>query len=196
MAGRSGGSWDCRSLSSGRPFASTARSALVMAHGIRRRQSPSIVADWLVPHVESHRLGRRAQSVVTISSVGLAGALGVCAIVGLAGCARKPEEPAPIPVHTATVGVRSIGTTLELSGSVVAARSARVGAVVAGRIRELRVNVGDRVTAGEPIATIDDASYRAQLEQASAGAASASKTSVAAAANVAQTDARSDLARA
>ncbi len=132
---------------------------------------------------------------MTVSSIGLAGALGVCAFVGLAGCARKPEEPAPISVHTATVGVRSIGTTLELSGSVVAARSARIGAVVAGRIRELRVNVGDRVTAGEPIATIDDASYRAQLEQASAGAASASKTSVAAAANVAQTDAHSDLAR-
>ena len=149
MAGRSGGSWDCRSLSSGQPFASTARSALVMAHGIRRRQSPSIVADWLVPHVESHRLGRRAQSVVTISSVGLAGALGVYAIVGLAGCARKLEEPAPISVHTAPSGCVLSERRWSFRAASPQRRAAHASArSLPDRIRELRVNVGDRVTAG------------------------------------------------
>jgi RND family efflux transporter MFP subunit len=123
-------------------------------------------------------------------------ALGLAVAFASAGCARAPEPPPPVPVRTAPVAVASVATSTELSGSVVAAQSARVGAVVAGRIDAMLVRVGDRVTAGQPLATIDDASYRAQLAEASAGAAGASEAGAAAAAGVAQTQARLDLARA
>ncbi len=122
--------------------------------------------------------------------------LGLSAAIGFAGCAQNAERPAPIPVRTAPIAVRSIGSVLELSGSVSAARIAHVGAVVAGRISDVRVRVGDRVAAGQTIATTDDASYRAQLAEASAGAAGANETSAAASAGVAQTEARLAMARA
>ena len=124
------------------------------------------------------------------------GVVGLCAAFALEGCAQKPAEPPPIPIHAAPVAVRSFGSTLELSGSVAAVQSAHVGAVVSGRISDVRVRVGDHVTVGQPIATIDDASYRAQLAEASAGAAGANETSVAASAGVARTEARLELARA
>ncbi len=159
------------------------------------REPPS-VTDRPVLDVEPHRTGGLAQGVVRGRLRRLLVILGLSAAFAPGGCARKVVEPPPIPVHTAPVVIRSIGSTLELSGSVASAQSAQVGAVVAGRVNEMRVRVGDPVTAGQPIATIDDASYRAQLTAASAGAAGAHETSLAASAGVAQTEARLELARA
>jgi multidrug efflux pump subunit AcrA (membrane-fusion protein) len=91
-----------------------------------------------------------------------------------ASCAsRAPQEAAPLAVRTAPVRTVAFAPTLDLSGSVAAARQVAVGAVVAGRVDEIMVRAGDRVAAGEPIARIDDASYRAAYAQTLGSAAAA-----------------------
>ena len=100
----------------------------------------------------------------------------------------------PVAVSVAGVTERTIAQPLEASGNVVAAHSARVGAAVAGRLVEVRVNVGDRVAAGQTLAVVDDSSYRAQLAQAAAVAAGAGEGATAATAAIAQAQARATLA--
>lgn len=106
------------------------------------------------------------------------------ALAGLlaAGCASKPapEQVAPAAVRVAAVRELAFVRRLDLSGSVVASRQAAVGAVVPGRITAVLVRVGDVVAAGDPIARIDDASYRAAYAQA-AGSSGAAQANVAAA---------------
>ncbi len=64
---------------------------------------------------------------------------------------------------------------LALTGTIAAPpnQDVRVSSLVAGRIAEMKVAEGDRVTAGQRLAKIDDRSYRDQLQQAEAAAAQA-----------------------
>lgn len=111
----------------------------------------------------------------------------------LISCAPQRANPShdgtqpPQSVQTATVRTMAFSTPLELSGSVVASRQAAVGAVAAGRVVEVFVRTGDAVVAGQPIARIDDASYRAAYAQArgSQGAAEANVAAARAQANAA-----------
>jgi len=57
---------------------------------------------------------------------------------------------------------------LDATGYVTARRSATVSAKVTGKIREVRIEEGQSVAAGEVLATIDDATEQAQLELAAA----------------------------
>lgn len=91
--------------------------------------------------------------------------------------ASSPHDGSQSPQSVRTAPVRTIAfsTPLELSGNVAAAREAAVGAVAAGRVVAMFVRTGDAVVAGQPIARIDDASYRAAYvrAQGSQGAADA-----------------------
>lgn len=86
----------------------------------------------------------------------------------LASCssAAKPSGDGSVTVRTAPVVARTIAAPLQLSGNLVATQSVQLAATVPGRLVELRVRVGDRVGAGEPLAIVDAATYRAQQEQA------------------------------
>ncbi len=68
---------------------------------------------------------------------------------------------------------RSGGTSslLDASGFVVARRQATVSATVGGRVTEVLIDEGSRVTAGQIIARLDDQPYRLALDQVSAQAA-------------------------
>lgn len=80
--------------------------------------------------------------------------------------AAKPSGDRSVSVRTAPVVRRAIAAPLQLSGNLVAAQSVQLAATVPGRLIELRVRVGDRVGAGEPLAIVDASTYRAQQEQA------------------------------
>ncbi len=131
----------------------------------------------MVPDVQS-ALGSRHRPQADVNSSWRKVALVAVAVLA-AGCAsRAPQKTAvtaPLAVHVAPVRTIAFSPALELSGSISASRQVAVGAVVAGRISQIPIRAGDRVSAGQLIARIDDASYRAAYVETlgSAGAADA-----------------------
>jgi RND family efflux transporter MFP subunit len=83
-------------------------------------------------------------------------------------------------VPVLTLGARAVSTGSELDGVVEAVRQATVAAQATGRVASLLVKVGDKVRAGQVLATIDDrdtqtgvARSQAQVTQAEAELANA-----------------------
>ena len=94
----------------------------------------------------------------------------------------KPELP-PRSVRVARAESRPMERTLHVVGTLSAHEEATVAAQVAGQIEVNRVDLGDRVTAGQQLALIDTTSYdaltrqsAAQLARATAVAASAAQS--------------------
>jgi RND family efflux transporter MFP subunit len=103
---------------------------------------------------------------------------------GLSGCSReKPAENAPPEtigdVATIIVHKTTVPDSLQAVGTVRAAQTGEVSSQTMGNLREIRAHAGDRVQAGQTLATIDDTQPRAAVEQASA-AVTASEKEVAA----------------
>ncbi len=90
----------------------------------------------------------------------------------------------PIGVATATAAAADTvvgpGTILDASGYVVARRQATVSAKVTGKVVQVLIEEGKRVTRDEVIARLDDANARASVEQARAQRAQADATLTAA----------------
>jgi RND family efflux transporter MFP subunit len=102
----------------------------------------------------------------------------------LSGCSKKgggddeaaaKKDDAPTQVTVTKVTRADVSRILQLSGSVAAVpnRDVKVSALVPGRVAELTVAEGDRVSSGQLIAKIDDHSFRDQIAQAEAGEATA-----------------------
>src|SRR5712692_724499 len=87
---------------------------------------------------------------------------------GSGSSADNPAEPPTAEVTLVRVARADISESLTLAGTIGALpnQDVRVSSLVAGRITELRVAEGDRVTAGQLLAKIDDRPYREQLKQA------------------------------
>jgi len=112
----------------------------------------------------------------------------------LAGCssAQRTEPQAPETVSDVaviTVHKAAIPDFLEAVGTVRAAQTAQVSSQTMGNIREIRAQQGDRVQAGQILATIDDAQPRAAVEQATAAVAATQKEVSAANSELALADA-------
>ncbi len=112
-------------------------------------------------------------------------ATAAAALLGLAGCGGEtavvPDSPpaeATPPVGAAPAAVEEVpvvpvaAETLTASftatGSVMARRTTAVAPEVPGRIVEIRVDVGDRVTGGEVLFRIDPAPFELALAEAEA----------------------------
>lgn len=115
----------------------------------------------------------------------LAGAAGMW----LAGCEASDTQRAPKPgapnartVQLVPAEVRPMERVLHVVGTLRAQDEAIIAAQVAGQIEATRVDLGDRVTAGQELVLIDTTSYEALARQAAANLARAR----AAAANAAQ----------
>jgi RND family efflux transporter MFP subunit len=124
-------------------------------------------------------------------------AMAMAASVPAAACSSgaKPSGEVAIGVRTAPVEQRAIAAPLDLSGNLVAAQSVQLAATVSGRLVELRVRIGDRVHLGEPLAIVDDSTYRAQQAQASGELARAQADRSAAAAGYQAAQAHFALSR-
>jgi HlyD family secretion protein len=82
--------------------------------------------------------------------------------VGVAGCGSE----APTTPRTAKVQRAAVSTSVSAMGSLSAIDQANVGFPKGGQLTSVRVRVGDRVGAGDVLATIDDFSARQALAQA------------------------------
>jgi cobalt-zinc-cadmium efflux system membrane fusion protein len=99
------------------------------------------------------------------------------------GCSKKggddedaaKKDTSPTQVTLTKVVRADVSRMLQLSGSVAAVpnRDVKVSAQVPGRVTDLTVAEGDRVSAGQLIAKLDDHSFRDQVSQAEAGVGTA-----------------------
>ncbi|WP_244491139.1 efflux RND transporter periplasmic adaptor subunit [Paramesorhizobium deserti] len=102
----------------------------------------------------------------------------VSAALSLAGCSEEKAEVVAEtirPVKVIEVAATRTNRALDYSGSVHARREMALGFRVNGKITERLVNIGDRVTAGEPVARVDTTDYVLSVRSAEANLAAAER---------------------
>lgn len=114
--------------------------------------------------------------------------------VALISCSQKKPEPNTravrddaVPVTVAQVQTIPMDRALPVIGTLFAKDEATIAAQVEGQIEKTKVDFGDRVTAGQELASIDTKTFEALEQQAGANLAKA----IASATNVEQNLARS-----
>ena len=99
-------------------------------------------------------------------------ALHFALIVAVAtACGHKPDRVAPDSrppekVQIATVELTTTPTIVEVVGTVRAKRSATIAAKITASVREVGVQAGATVTAGQLLAKLDDRALRAEYDRA------------------------------
>jgi multidrug efflux system membrane fusion protein len=89
---------------------------------------------------------------------GLAGSVGVIAVVTLAACGKKEAPPVVLrPVVAVAAEADTKGSQSSLPGTIESRYSTPLSFRVGGKIIERRVRLGDRVKAGEVVARLDPA---------------------------------------
>jgi membrane fusion protein (multidrug efflux system) len=78
----------------------------------------------------------------------------------------KAHGPQATAVTVALVTNAAWDKTVSIIGTLYPKDSATIGAQVEGQVEQTMVDFGDRVKAGQDLASIDTASYQAQLQQA------------------------------
>nr|MBA2239299.1 efflux RND transporter periplasmic adaptor subunit [Lysobacter sp.] len=92
----------------------------------------------------------------------------VAALFVLGACVGQAEpEPAPQPVLVAQAGAAADGS-VAFAGQVIAREQGPLAFRVAGKLVSLRVDVGDVVTTGQVLATLDTSDFQAHARAAQA----------------------------
>jgi multidrug resistance efflux pump len=100
---------------------------------------------------------------------------GSVALALTAACAAKPAPDTDVvAVALATAGAPQALAAYAGPGTVEAVHTYRIGFEIPGRIARITADVGDRVYAGETLATLDASSYADEYAAANAQAAAAS----------------------
>lgn len=94
------------------------------------------------------------------------------ALLGSMGAALGDDSPAR-PVAVETVQRAPLTEEVEVRGSVTAPRTARLSSAAAGLLQRVAVEEGDSVRAGQPLALLDSAISRHELDVAAAATAEA-----------------------
>ncbi len=103
----------------------------------------------------------------------------IAAVAGImTACSSKPRpaaQPGPVVsgVETKTVRLESSPQLYQAVGTVRAAHTAILAAQLAGTVREIPVQAGDRVHLGQLLAVLDDRSAQAGVQGAEAGVSQA-----------------------
>lgn len=102
----------------------------------------------------------------------------VLAVLGVGGAFawQSANRPRPVEVETAAVVQRAAGvqaSVLNATGYVTARRRATVSSKITGKVLQVSVEEGMRVSAGQVLARLDDAQFRASLALAEAQAEAA-----------------------
>lgn len=97
----------------------------------------------------------------------------ICAVAGLlaTACARpaaKPEAPPPPVVQAVTVGAISLDGSIEATGRIERRREMDLSFRIPGVMTRMTVEAGDRVRAGQVLATLDPAAVAASEQRAGA----------------------------
>lgn len=106
------------------------------------------------------------------SHLRLCATVAALAAAGLAACAKKAEAPkaeAPLTVSVAKVEIRNLSGGFTASGLLIPREEAGVASELSGyRVAEVYVEEGALVSAGQPLARLDDTLLRAQIDQSQA----------------------------
>ncbi len=89
---------------------------------------------------------------------------------------KEPAELKPLPVTVAKVETRPVQRSVETVGSLLAWEESQVKAEVSGTLDRLFVDLGDRVKAGQILATLEAREFSLQVEQAEASLRMARET--------------------
>jgi len=109
-------------------------------------------------------------------------ALLTLALVGtlsLAGCGKHQqaraagEAAAPVQAQTETLSSTTVPVESESPGTVVSAHTVRVASRLSGFVDRVNVDLGDHVSRGQVLLTIDDRDVQAKVQQARSNVASA-----------------------
>jgi HlyD family secretion protein len=115
----------------------------------------------------------------------LAGALAATVVLG--GCGKKGQQqrgPMALDVEVSQAQRRDIATYLSLDGQIAPLEDSTLSFQQSGPVTAVYVNQGDRVSAGQLLAKIDDSTLRAQLGQVEAQIAQANAQAQSSALNV------------
>ncbi len=106
-----------------------------------------------------------------------AAAFALGAILSLSACSQGAQHGAPpLSVDVAPAVRQNIATYVSLDGQVAPLEQSTLAFQQNGTITSIAVNVGDRVSAGQSLASIDSSVLRAQASQAQAQAQQQSAT--------------------
>lgn len=105
----------------------------------------------------------------------LAGAAVIVAVAAFA--IFSPKKPQPTAVQTATLAQQTLRSTVEASGNVASTDTVYLYAEVSAPIKSVPVKVGDRVTAGQLLAKLDETDLHNTLEQKQIALRTGSETS-------------------
>jgi len=96
--------------------------------------------------------------------------LGMSILFSMAACREAPPPPPERirAIKTITVSEQASGKIRQFSGVVEAADSSSIGFEVSGNVREMRVDVGDRITKGQVLAVLDKRTYNLNVKAAEA----------------------------
>ena len=88
----------------------------------------------------------------------------------LVACGDEPPPPTETvrAIRTVTVAEPASGKSRRFSGVVEAASTSSLSFEVPGNVQEVKVDVGERVSQGQVLATLDDKTYRLNVEAAEA----------------------------
>jgi RND family efflux transporter MFP subunit len=133
--------------------------------------------DWLVkimrPLRISNKIHRSLPTITSLLATGFALSITIgCNSRSQPAAAAPVEAPMPTPASpraTPTTDPNAFTTT----GPIVADQQADIAAERAGRIASINVQIGDRVKAGQLLASLDDRLLRSQVESQKAHIASA-----------------------
>lgn len=119
--------------------------------------------------------------------------IAVAATLLLAGCSEKPADNSTVDANTntikasvVTVNAGDMPIVATSPGNVVAKQQAQIASRLMGFIREINVDVGQKVVAGQRLFSVDPSDIQGQVSQAGAGQAQA---------QAALADARNDYER-
>ena len=101
--------------------------------------------------------------------LGLLGALGLASI----SATSAPSPGSEFTYETATVSVGSVRKRVQTSGTVRPLVTVLVGSQLSGQIENVNVDFNANVKEGEVLATLDDKTFRAKVEQSAADLATA-----------------------
>src|SRR5690606_9288762 len=99
---------------------------------------------------------------------GLGGLLLAALLAACNGQAAAPPPEVQRPVRTVVVGERALEHSLRLPAEVRPRIEIRYGFRVGGKLAERKVSVGDRVAAGQSLATLDSQDVRPAIDSARA----------------------------
>jgi multidrug efflux system membrane fusion protein len=112
-------------------------------------------------------INRRVAAAVALATIGILVAI-FDRLMATAEADAVPRKPPPIPVEAALASRVDLPLYLDAIGTAQAARTATVTTRVDGQLEKVAFVEGSQVKAGDLLAQIDPAPYRAQLEQAQA----------------------------